>query len=153
MHNTIVSANASFLVALRLTMHLDMSAIAADWLLIEVIRKVCQQYSEALEENDRLKSKHCIGLMMTLFLLGGISCQLVFDMIKRLVDRSFEDEVDTLNFVLHNIGLRLRSANPSAIKEFLDEIEVKAKSFTNSVKFSDESDPELEEKKRQARKI
>jgi hypothetical protein len=54
------------------------------------------------------------------FLFESITAQAVFAMVTHLLQSFREDDVETLIFLLHNIGLQLRKAEPESLKRIID---------------------------------
>jgi hypothetical protein len=57
---------------------------------------------------------------MHFYLFQSLSQSLLFDLITRLLMSSFaEADIEILIFLLHNIGLQLRKADPAALRDIL----------------------------------
>lgn len=64
-----------------------------------------------------------------------------------------EADIETLIFLLHNIGLQLRKADANALKELLTLCEQKKNSYSAEVKMAQANGGNVEEMKRMERKI
>ena len=85
-----------------------------------------------MEKQVKIETKQCINSVMLMFLCGGITSKLVLEMTEYLL-KQFASDVDILNYVLHNIGLKLRQSDATQMKELLDRISKMAKDFNQTL--------------------
>ena len=74
-------------------------------------------------------------------------------MIKYLLNSFEESDIEVLIFLLHNIGLQLRKADPEAIRDIIHMAESKKNSYAVEVKMMSESDPSYDAMKKKERKV
>ena len=70
-----------------------------------------------------------MNCLLHLFLFQSVGSDLLFDVIKFLLNSFAESDIEVLIFVLHNIGLQLRKKDPESIKSILDLFAQKKNSF------------------------
>ncbi len=86
------------------------------------------------------------------FLFHSVTHTLLYDFITLLLSSFREAEIEILIFVLHNIGLQLRKADPAGIRDLLQIVEQKKNSLAVEIKMSGDSD-KIDELKRLERKV
>ena len=68
------------------------------------------------QESNVMKVKNIMNCLLHLFLFQSIGSDLLFDVIKFLLQSFTESDIEVLIFVLHNIGLQLRKKDPASVK-------------------------------------
>lgn len=76
-----------------------------------------------------MRVKNIMNCLLHLFLFQSIGSELLFDVIRFLLQSFTESDIEVLIFVLHNIGLQLRKKDPASIKSILDIFNQKKNSF------------------------
>jgi len=88
------------------------------------------------------------------FLFHSVTHTLLYDFITILLSSFREAEIEILIFVLHNIGLQLRKADPAGIRDLLQIVEQKKNSLAVEIKMSSSTDTaKIDELKRLERKV
>jgi hypothetical protein len=88
------------------------------------------------------------------FLFHSVTHTLLYDFITLLLSSFREAEIEILIFVLHNIGLQLRKADPAGIRDLLQIVEQKKNSLAVEIKMSSSTDTaKIDELKRLERKV
>ena len=75
-----------------------------------------------------------MNVYVHLFLFESVTHTLLYDLIRLLLGSFQESDIEILIFVLHNIGLQLRKADPAGIKELLTNVEQKKNSIAVEIK-------------------
>ena len=86
------------------------------------------------------------------FLFHSVNHTLLYDFITLMLSSFREAEIEILIFVLHNIGLQLRKADPAGIRDLLQIVEQKKNSLAVEIKMSADG-ANVEELKRLERKV
>jgi hypothetical protein len=63
------------------------------------------------------------------YLFGSVTHQLMYNLINLLLTSFQESDVEVLIFILHNIGLQLRKADPIGLRDLLTTAEQKKNSL------------------------
>ena len=85
--------------------------------------------NQSANESSLIKVKNIMNCLVHLFLFQSVGSDLLFDVIKYLLNSFSESDLEVLIFTLHNIGLQLRKKDPAAIKQILDLFNQKKNSF------------------------
>ncbi|CDW86880.1 nucleolar mif4g domain-containing protein 1 [Stylonychia lemnae] len=152
--NAILSVNCAFICALH--------RIIGDQFFVTVVRQIFKEFKEnhALSNTTDVsadqakdKVKNILNCFLHFFLFSSLSSSLLIDVIKILM-KSFEEiDIEVLIFLLHNIGLQLRKADPEAIRDIIQMAESKKNSYAVEIKMVPENDPVYANMKKKERKI
>lgn len=77
---------------------------------------------------------------------------MVIGLIQQLLDSFEESDIEVLIFILHNIGLQLRKADPISIRDIIATAEQKKNSIAAEIKMTtdEETKDRLKKKERKA---
>ena len=70
-----------------------------------------------------------LNCIVHMFLFQSISQKVLFDLLRHLLQSFHEADIEVLIFLLHNIGLQLRKADPLALRDLLALADQKRNSF------------------------
>jgi hypothetical protein len=71
-------------------------------------------------DSARDKVKNVLNTFVHFFLFQSVSSGLIVDMINFLMKSFLESDIEVLIFILHNIGLQLRKADPVAMRDIIN---------------------------------
>jgi hypothetical protein len=102
---------------------------------------VCQRLwnefakSHSLSDQDaKTKVKNILNCFLHFYLFQSLHPEVLFDLIKFLITSFTEDDIETLIFLLHNVGLQLRKADPVHLSQIIDLFVQKKNSFMAETK-------------------
>ena len=131
--NAILSVNCALLCGLQ--------RLLGDTFFVHVARALFKAFTELhpiatgtvddKEEADQAKDrvKNLLNCFMHFFIFQSISQALIYDLINHLMQSFKEADIEILIFLLHNIGLQLRKADPVALKDLLTLADQKRNTF------------------------
>ena len=64
------------------------------------------------DQESKRKMKSILNIWLNFYVFGSITSKLIFDAIQELMESFSEGEIEILIYLLHNIGLQLRSDDP-----------------------------------------
>ena len=64
------------------------------------------------DQESKRKMKSILNIWLNFYIFGSITSKLIFDAIQELMESFSEGEIEILIYLLHNIGLQLRSDDP-----------------------------------------
>ena len=110
--DTFVYLHASVVVALYRLQGVEFGA--------HFIQTVIEKFEEYNKEASKTKeASNIISLLSSVYLFQLISCKLLYDMIKNLINNLDENNADLLLRLIRNSGNQMRSDDPSALKEIV----------------------------------
>lgn len=110
--DTFVYLHASVVVALYRLQGVEFGA--------HFIQTVIEKFETYNKESTKTKeSSNIISLLSSVYLFQLISCKLLYDMIKELINNLDENNADLLLRLIRNSGNQMRSDDPSALKEIV----------------------------------
>ena len=87
---------------------------------------VCQKLFNALDEchshetEDQTKVKNILNCFLHFYLFQSVTESVIFEFVNYLLKSFREDDIETLIFLLHNIGLQLRKADPENLTKIIE---------------------------------
>jgi len=73
-------------------------------------------------------------------LFQSLHTDVLFSLIKYLLNAFTEDDIETLIFLLHNIGLQLRKSDPENLRQIIDLFTQKRNSYLAEAKLQEQAD-------------
>lgn len=64
------------------------------------------------DQESKRKMKSILNIWLNFYVFGSITSKLLFDAIQELMKSFTEADIEILIYLLHNIGLQLRSDDP-----------------------------------------
>jgi len=64
------------------------------------------------DQESKRKLKSILNIWLNFYTFGSITSKLLFDAIQELMKTFTESDIEILIYLLHNIGLQLRSDDP-----------------------------------------
>lgn len=64
------------------------------------------------DQESKRKMKSILNIWLNFYVFGSITSKLLFDAIQELMKSFTEADIEILIYILHNIGLQLRSDDP-----------------------------------------
>lgn len=102
--NAILSVNCVYLCAIqRLFGDSLLARICKD--LFETFKAEQKQMTQGKDGDQKTKMKNILNCFLHFFLFKGVNGQILFDLIKILMNSFSEGDIEILIFILHNIGL------------------------------------------------
>jgi hypothetical protein len=80
--------------------------------------------------------KNLVNCFLHFFLFASLTQTLLYDLIRFMMSSFTETDIEILIFLLHNIGLQLRKADPIALKELLHLAEQKKNNLSVEIKMT-----------------
>lgn len=153
--NAILSVNCALVSALQRLLGDQFFAV----FLRSLYKTFEEQHQIVLENNKEAdtakdKVKNIINCFLHFFIFQSLSSVFLFDIIKTLLTTYTEADIETLIFLLHNIGLQLRKADPIALRDIITLSEQKKNSYSAEIKLANQGDQaQIDAMKRKERKI
>lgn len=97
---------------------------------LEMLAKKLETVLEQHKRNPTKAPCNIVILFALLYVLGIIHCCLVYDLVRKFVASFQELDIELLLVLLAWVGPQLRRDDPSALKDIVIEVEIKASSMT-----------------------
>ncbi len=157
--NAILSVNCAFICGLQ--------RLLGDRFFVLVVRHLFKQLldmhpiavgtsasQDVPQDSAKDRVKNILNCFLHFFIFQSLTSKLLFDLIISYLMHSFKEaDVEVLIFLLHNIGLQLRKADPVALKDLLTLADQKKNSYQAQVKMMPPGSDGLDDMKRLERKI
>ena len=122
--NQLLSVNCVFVCALH--------RLYGPQFFASVCQRLWKEFSASHSSTDDLektKVKNILNCYLHFYLFQSLHTDMLFSLIKFLLNSFTEDDVETLIFLLHNVGLNLRQADPENLKSIIDIFTQKRNSY------------------------
>lgn len=130
--SAILSTNCALLCALQ------RSIPAGDHFFSLILKELqgCfgESHPSAGDDQKKDRVKNLMNTFLHFFLFHSVTHTLLYDLITLLLQSFNESDIEVLIFILHNIGLQLRKADPVGIKNILQAAEQKRNSLSVEIK-------------------
>jgi hypothetical protein len=116
-----------------------------------------ENYPTGNDDQKKDRVKNLMNTFLHFFLFHSVTHTLLYDLITLLIQTFNESDIEVLIFILHNIGLQLRKADPVGLKDILSMGEQKRNSLAVEIKMmtvdSTIEPSKIDEMKRLERKV
>lgn len=84
---------------------------------------------DQLEASESNSAKNILNCFLHLFLFESLGTKPLTSILKLLLTRFEESDLENLVFLLHNVGYQLRKQDPAALLQFLEMFQQKKNSY------------------------
>lgn len=125
------AAHAAFVAGMSCMVGIDFGA--------KLLASLAKAFEDEYTKEDNLSLRNLILLFSYVYIFGVFSSDLMYDFIAMLSKRLTEVDVSIILTVLQSCGMKLRSDDPAAMKDFIVSVQKRVKELKSKSESSDAS--------------